>query len=70
MKGLPKAIIRVDMEGIAGISHWDEERKGRCGYSCLVEQTTNEAVAAAMHRVQGGVRHVTSGYAVGAGVQN
>ena len=53
MKRPLKVFINVDMEGITGITHWDEATKGRCDYACFGEQMTNEAVAAAKHRVQG-----------------
>jgi D-amino peptidase len=60
MKRPLKVFLSFDMEGITGITHWDEATKGRCDYSCFFEQMTNEAVAAAMHRVQGGIRRATS----------
>jgi D-amino peptidase len=60
MKRQLKICISVDIEEITGVTHWDEATKGRCDYSCFVERVTNEAVAAAMHRAQGGIRHATA----------
>jgi len=37
MKRALKVFVRIDMEGITGITHWDEATKGCCDYSCLVE---------------------------------
>ena len=41
-----KVYISVDIEGCAGITHWDEARKTHADYPEFREQMTREAVAA------------------------
>ena len=41
-----KVMISVDIEGIAGIAHWDEALHDRPGYPHFRELMTNEAIAA------------------------
>lgn len=41
-----KVYISVDIEGVAGITHWDEALKGNADYGEFREQMTREAVAA------------------------
>lgn len=41
-----KVYISVDIEGVAGITHWDEAEKTKEGYAEYREQMTAEAVAA------------------------
>ena len=41
-----KVYVSVDIEGVAGITHWDEARKGNADYAEFREQMTREAVAA------------------------
>jgi D-amino peptidase len=41
-----KVYISVDIEGVAGITHWDEARKSHADYGEFREQMTREAVAA------------------------
>lgn len=41
-----KAYISVDIEGVAGITHWDEAQKNHADYAEFREQMTREAVAA------------------------
>lgn len=41
-----KVYISVDIEGVAGITHWDEAQKNHTDYGEFREQMTREAVAA------------------------
>ena len=41
-----KVYISVDIEGAAGITHWDEARKSHADYPEFREEMTREAVAA------------------------
>jgi len=41
-----KVYISVDIEGVAGITHWDEAQKNHADYGEFREQMTREAVAA------------------------
>lgn len=41
-----KVCISVDIEGIAGIAHWDEALKEGANYAAFRELMTNEALAA------------------------
>jgi len=41
-----KVYISVDIEGVAGITHWDEAEIGKPGYEAFREQMTAEATAA------------------------
>ena len=41
-----KVFISVDIEGCAGITHWDEAEKNHADYPEFREQMTREAVAA------------------------
>ncbi|HEX7107799.1 MAG TPA: M55 family metallopeptidase, partial [Aestuariivirga sp.] len=41
-----KVYISVDIEGVAGITHWDETNKAHIDYPEFREQMTREAVAA------------------------
>ena len=41
-----KVYISVDIEGVAGITHWDETNKAHADYPEFREQMTGEAVAA------------------------
>ena len=41
-----KVYISVDIEGCAGITHWDEANKSHPDYAEFREQMTREAVAA------------------------
>ena len=41
-----KVYISVDIEGVAGITHWDEAEKTHRDYPEFREQMTREAVAA------------------------
>lgn len=41
-----KVYISVDIEGVAGITHWDETNKAHADYPEFREQMTREAVAA------------------------
>ncbi len=41
-----KVYISVDIEGVAGITHWDEAQKTHADYGEFREQMTREAVAA------------------------
>ncbi len=41
-----KVYISVDIEGVAGITHWDEAEKTHRDYPEFREQMTREAIAA------------------------
>ena len=43
---ITKVNISVDIEGVAGITHWDEAEKAHPDYPEFREQMTREAVAA------------------------
>lgn len=46
MSAIMKVYISVDIEGVAGITHWDEASKTHADYPEFREQMTREAVAA------------------------
>ena len=41
-----KVYISVDIEGVTGITHWDEAEIGKPGYETFRNQMTDEAAAA------------------------
>ena len=41
-----KVYISADIEGTAGIAHWDEAEKGKPGYDLHAEYMTGEVIAA------------------------
>lgn len=49
-----KIFISLDIEGVAGIAHWNESKEDKKDYNYFCEQMTLEAVAAAEGAVQGG----------------
>ncbi len=49
-----KVYISVDIEGIAGISHWDEASKTHADYKQFQELMTGEAIAAAQGAIDAG----------------
>lgn len=53
-----KVYISVDIEGVAGITHWDEAEKGKEGYTEYREQMTAEAVAACQGALDAGAGDV------------
>jgi len=53
-----KVYISVDMEGVAGISHWDEATKSHPDYEEFREQMTDEAIAACEGAVAAGATDV------------
>ena len=50
-----KVYISVDIEGVAGITHWDEATKQKPGYTEYRERMTAEAVAACEGALNAGV---------------
>lgn len=53
-----KIYISADMEGIAGITHWDETDKGHEDYPVFSEQMTREVVAACEGTLEAGVEEI------------
>ncbi len=53
-----KVYISVDIEGVAGISHWDEATMGEEGYDIFQEQMTREAVAASLGAIASGATEI------------
>ena len=53
-----KVYISVDIEGVAGITHWDEAGIGKPGYEEYREQMTAEAVAACEGALAAGASEV------------
>jgi D-amino peptidase len=53
-----KVYISVDIEGVAGITHWDEAEIGKPGYQEYREQMTAEAVAACEGALAAGAEEV------------
>ena len=45
-----KVYISVDIEGVAGITHWDEAEKGHADWPEFREQMTREASPPSMAR--------------------
>ncbi len=62
-----KIYISVDIEGVAGITHWDEATKRKPGYAEYREQMTAEAVAACEGAVAAGATEITVKDAHGSG---
>ncbi|MFM7365660.1 MAG: M55 family metallopeptidase [Cuspidothrix sp.] len=50
--------ISVDIEGIAGIAHWNEATLGKSGYEIFREQMTRETVAACEGAIAGGATEI------------
>jgi D-amino peptidase len=53
-----KVYISVDIEGVAGITHWDEAEIGKEGYQEYREQMTVEAVAACEGALDAGATEI------------
>jgi D-amino peptidase len=53
-----KIYISVDIEGIAGITHWDEATLGKEGYEIFREQMTREVVAACEGAIAVGAKEI------------
>lgn len=53
-----KVYISVDIEGCAGITHWDEAEKSHADYPEFREQMTREAVAAIEGAMAAGARDI------------
>ena len=53
-----KVYISVDIEGTAGITHWDETDKKSPDYKAFQEQMTNEAIAACEGALHAGATEV------------
>lgn len=53
-----KVYISVDIEGVAGITHWDEAEIGKPGYEAFREQMTAEATAACEGALAAGASEV------------
>lgn len=50
--------ISADMEGIAGISRWDETEKGNAEYERYREQMTREVAAACEGAIEAGAEYI------------
>lgn len=53
-----KVYISADIEGITGITHWDEATKGKGDYPAFQEQFTDEAAAACEGALQAGATEI------------
>ena len=53
-----KVYISVDIEGVTGITHWDEAEIGRPGYETFRDQMTAEASAACEGALAAGAKEV------------
>ncbi len=53
-----KVFISVDIEGIAGIAHWDEATKTHAAYPEFREQMTREAIAACNGAIAAGATEI------------
>lgn len=53
-----KVYISADIEGTAGITHWDEARKGKIGYDLYAELMTQEVIAACGAALNAGAEHI------------
>ena len=53
-----KIYISADIEGTAGITHWDEARKNTPDYKAFQEQMTNEVVAACEGALNAGATEI------------
>ena len=62
-----KVYISVDIEGAAGITHWDEARKSHADYPEFREEMTREAVAACEGAMAAGAREILVKDAHGSG---
>ena len=54
-----KVYISADIEGTAGITHWDEAVKGKIGYDLYAEMMTQEVIAACEGALNAGANHIT-----------
>lgn len=62
-----KVYLSVDIEGAAGITHWDEARKTHADYPEFREEMTREAVAACEGAIAAGAREILIKDAHGSG---
>jgi D-amino peptidase len=62
-----KVYISVDIEGTAGITHWDEARKAHADYAEFREEMTREAVSACEGAIAAGTREIVLKDAHGSG---
>ncbi|MGB1236751.1 MAG: M55 family metallopeptidase [Pseudomonadales bacterium] len=62
-----KVYISADIEGVAGITHWDEARKNHSDHSVYCQQMTREVVAACEGAVRAGAIEITVKDAHGSG---
>ena len=53
-----KVYISVDIEGVTGVTSWDETKEGHDGYDLAVEQMTDEAIAACEGAIEMGAREI------------
>ena len=53
-----KIYISADIEGIAGISHWDEARKAHATYQEFRAEMTEEVVAACDGAIAAGAKEI------------
>lgn len=62
-----KIYLSVDIEGVAGIAHWDEAFEGKPGYPAFREQMNREAAAACRGALAGGATELLVKDAHGSG---
>ena len=62
-----KVFLSVDIEGVAGISHWDEATKSHADYGRFQQQMIAEAVAACEGALAAGATVITVKDAHGTG---
>ena len=62
-----KIYISVDIEGTAGITHWDEARKTHADYAEFREEMTREALAACEGAIAAGAQEIVIKDAHGSG---
>ena len=53
-----KVYISMDIEGITGITHWDEATKNKADYRVFQEQMTDEVVAACEGALNAGATEI------------
>jgi len=58
MKQLRKIFLSADIEGVCGISHWDEASPSKPDYAYFARQMTREVAAACQGAIDGGIAEV------------
>lgn len=53
-----KVYISADIEGVAGITHWNEAEKGKLGYDLYAERMTQEVIAACEGALNAGAEQI------------